>query len=185
MEATMSTLALSSVPSDTLVLPEWFAVYVMPRHEKRIAEHFRVRQIEHFLPLYQARRNWKDGSKVTLQLPLFPNYIFVQTPRHRRVRALEVPGVLSIVGKRDASVISDEYIDSLRKTVKFGNVEPHPYLSAGALVRVKSGIMAGVQGIVLRKKASFRVVLSLELIMRSVAVEVDIDDLEPVLARPA
>src|SRR5438132_11773155 len=78
--------------------PEWYAVYVIAKHEKRIAQHFQNRQIEHFLPLYEVRRKWRDGSKVTLQLPLFPSYIFVQTARARRVAALEVPGVLSVVG---------------------------------------------------------------------------------------
>lgn len=165
------------IPVESSALPEWFAIYVMPRHEKRIAEHLRARQIEYFLPLYQARRIWKDGSKVTVQLPLFPSYLFVRTTRSQRGRALEVPGVLSVVGKRESSVISETYIDSLCKAVESGKVEPHPYIAAGALVRIQSGALAGLQGIVLRQKSSCRVVLSLELIMRSVAVEVDIADL--------
>jgi transcription antitermination factor NusG len=161
-------------------LPEWFAIYVMPRHEKRIAEHLCVRQIDYFLPLYEVRHKWKDGSKVTLQLPLFPGYIFVRAVRSRRVAALEVPGVLSVVGKRDASQIPDTYVHWLREGLRLGKVEPHPYLPAGTLVRVKSGIMAGTRGVLLRRKSSCRIVLTLELIMQSVAVEVDIDDIEPV-----
>jgi transcription antitermination factor NusG len=176
----VSALPVSPVVPDAAALPEWYAVYVMPRHEKRIAEHFHARQIEHFLPLYEARHKWKDGSKVTLQLPLFPGYVFVRTARNRRTRALEVPGVLSVVGTRDASRIQDAYIHSLREGLRLGKVEPHPYLVAGAVVRVKSGVMAGMQGVLLRRKGGCRIVLTLDLIMKSVAVEVDMDDLEPV-----
>lgn len=172
------------VPSNSVdakaAMPEWYAVYVVARHEKRVAEHFRNRHIEHFLPLYEVRRKWRDGSKVTLQLPLFPSYLFVQTARNERVSALEVPGVLSVVGKKDTSRISDAYIESLREGLRLGKVEPHPYLVEGERVRVKRGIMAGMQGILLRKKGGFRLVLTLDLIMKSVALEVDIEDVEPV-----
>lgn len=177
MEPAISTPAPDFATAEACSLPEWFAVYVMSRHEKRIAEHLKIRQIEHFLPLYEARRKWKDGSKVILQLPLFPNYLFVRTLRNQRGRALEVPGVLSAVGKRESSVIPETYIDSLQKAVTFGKVEPHPYLGTGSMVRVGAGPMAGLQGIVVRQKSGCRVVLSLDLIMRSVAVEVDIADL--------
>jgi len=177
MEPVMSAITPVFFPSESSSPSEWFAIYVMTRHEKRITEHLRIRQIEYFLPLYPARRQWKDGSKVTVQLPLFPNYLFVRTLRNQRGRVLEVPGVLSAVGKRESSVISDIYIDSLRQAVGSGKVEPHPYLATGVLVRVRSGILAGLQGIVLRQKSNCRVVLSLELIMRSVAVEVNLADL--------
>jgi transcription antitermination factor NusG len=177
MEPIMSTLTPDLVPAERCAVPEWFAIYVMPRHEKRIAEHLQVRQIEYFLPLYEARRKWRDGSKVTVQLPLFPSYLFVRALRGQRGRALEVPGVLSAVGKRESSVISETCIDSLRTAVSLGKVEPHPYLATGAFVRIRSGALAGLQGIVVRQKSSCRVVLSLELIMRSMAVEVDIADL--------
>lgn len=177
MESIMSAVPPALVPSESCAAPEWFAIYVMSRHEKRIAEHLRVRQIEHFLPLYGARHTWKDGSKVTVQLPLFPGYLFVRTLRGQRGRALEVPGVLSAVGKRESSVIAESYVDALRKAVTLGKVEPHPYLATGAFVHIRSGALAGLQGIVVRQKSSCRVVLSLELIRRSVAVEVDIADL--------
>ncbi len=177
MEPILATTAPDFLSAEGCALPEWFAIYVMPRHEKRIAEHLRVRQIEYFLPLYEARHRWKDGSKVTVQLPLFPSYLFVRTIRSQRGRALEVSGVLSAVGKRELSVIPETYIDSLRKAVNCGKVEPHPYLAAGKLVRVRSGVLEGLQGIVLRQKSSCRVILSLQLIMSSVAVEVDIADL--------
>ena len=173
----MSTVDPNFVPSQGCVLPEWFAIYVMPRHEKRVAEYLQVRQVEYFLPLYEVRHKWKDGSTVMVRLPLFPNYLFVRTLRSHRSRALEVPGVLSAVGKRESSVISDTYIDSLRRAATFGKAAPHPYLATGSAVLIRSGMLAGLQGIVIRQKSGCRVVLSLELIMRSIAVEVDIADL--------
>jgi transcription antitermination factor NusG len=177
MEPVMSTFTPEVVPPGNCAVPEWFAIYVMPRHEKRVAQHLQARQIEHFLPLYEIRRKWRDGSNVKVQLPLFPSYLFVRLLRGQRVRALGVPGVFSAVGKRESSIISDNYIDSLRKIVSLGKAEPHPYLAVGTLAHIRFGALAGLQGIVVRQKASCRVILSLELIKRSVAVEVDIADL--------
>lgn len=159
---------------------EWFAVYVVYKHEKRVAEHFLVRELEHYLPLYTAQHKWKDGSKVTLKLPLFPGYIFARTARDLRRRIYEVPGVLSIVGKQDSSTISDSYIQLLREGLPLRNAEPHPGFTIGRRVLIKSGALAGIEGVLVRKKAGFRVVLTVEVIMRSFAVEVDLDEIEPV-----
>ncbi len=182
------TVAISpfdSDPNDTEVLPQWFVVYVMTRHEKRIADHFRLRQIEHFLPLYSTLRRWQDGTKVNLQLPLFPSYVFVRIAHNTRVRVLEVPGVLSLVGcGRHASPVPDLYIESLREGLRLHRIEPHPYLVIGARVRIKRGAMAGIEGVLLQKKSGFRVVLTLDLIMKSVSVEVDLDDVEPTAPQP-
>ena len=158
---------------------EWFAVYVIYKHEKRVAEHFQVRELEHYLPLYTTRHRWKDGSKVTLQLPLFPGYIFARTARDMRRRIYEVPGVLSIVGKQDSSAISDSYIQLLREGLPLRNAEPHPGFPIGRRVRIKSGALTGIEGVLVRKKAGFRVVLTVEVIRRSFAVEVDLDEIEP------
>jgi transcription antitermination factor NusG len=150
-------------------IPEWFAVHCVPNHEKRIAEHFCVRQIEHFLPLFEAQRKRHDGSKTTVRVPLFPTYVFVRIVRTRRVPVLEVPSVLSI---------PDSYIDLLRQGIASHHMQPHPYIAVGTRVRVKSGTMAGAEGVLLRTKGSFRVVMTLELVMKSVALEVDLADLE-------
>ena len=158
----------------------WFAVYTIPRHEKRLAEHFGVRQIEHFLPLYRTLRKWKDGSRITLELPLFPNYIFVRISRRERVRVLQVPGVVSIAGcGRDPVPLPDGEIEALRQGIGLAQVEPHPYLVVGERVRINAGPLAGMEGVLIRKKNSFRVVLTISMIMQSIAVELDIDDLEP------
>ena|SRR6478672_136135 len=157
----------------------WFAVFTTPRHEKQVEEYFRVLEIESFLPLIRAGRRWKDGSKGIVELPLFPSYTFVRIGCGERIPVLSVPGVLSIVGGgRKAMSISDSYIHFLRKGLQEGKIEPHPYLELGTKVRIRSGAMAGMEGILLRKKNDFRVVLTLEMIMKSVKVEVELDNIE-------
>jgi len=160
----------------------WYAVYTSPCHEKQVAEHLAVRDIEHYLPLYQLSRRWKDGRRVILQAPLFPSYLFVYAAHQHRGRILGVPGILSIVGtSRGAIPLPTAEIESLRNGLHLHNATPHPFLTVGERARIRTGSLAGMQGIVLRYKHSTRIVLTLELITRSVAVEVDIADLEPLL----
>ena len=158
----------------------WFAVYTTCRHEKRVAQHMRQREIEYFLPLYLTKRKWRDGSKVVLELPLFPCYIFVRVQRAERAKVLSVPGALAVVNGTggEAAPIPDEAILALRQGIATGRVEPHPLLTVGQRVRVHSGPFAGMSGIIARKKSSFRVVLTLQQIMRSVAIEVEEDQVE-------
>lgn len=166
-------------PTDIGGTQNWFAVYVMPRHEKRVAQLFHVRQIEHFLPLYEVRRKWRDGSWHMVQFPLFPGYLFIRADREKRGSVLAVPGVLWIVGGWAAfSEVSDRYIRFLRDNLAQGKIEPHSDLAVGERVRVKSGAMAGMEGILIRKKGGFRVVVTFELLKRSMAVEIDVSDLE-------
>lgn len=162
----------------------WFAVYTTCRHEKRISQHLTQRYIEHYLPLYRVDRKWRDGSRVTLELPLFPSYIFVRIRRSDRVSVLNVPGALALVGGTggEPASIPDTAIDSLRLGLIEHRIEPHPLLRVGQIARVRSGAFAGMEGVVLRRKSGFRVVLTLEQIMQSIAIEVDEDDLEPVAA---
>lgn len=162
----------------------WFAVYTNSRHEKYVARHFDERQIENFLPLYQKLHHWKKRNSVLLQLPLFPNYVFVHTRPQQRTSVLAVPGVLGMVGHGHvASALPEAEIESLRTGLEARKFEPHPYLIAGERVRIIAGSMEGMEGIVLRKKNEMRVVLTLDLIKRSVAVEVDAHDVEPVISR--
>lgn len=160
--------------------PNWFAVYTSPRHEKRVGQYFLQKEIEHYVPLYQARRKWRDGSKVTVDLPLFPGYVFVRIDRSERVRVLQVPGVLSIVGGtgRQPASMPDAEIDALRAGLSLRHAEPHPLLTVGQRARIRSGALAGMVGIVVRQKNSLRVVLTMDLIQQSVAVEVDGSELE-------
>jgi transcription antitermination factor NusG len=160
----------------------WFALYTTCRHEKRIALHLRQREIEHYLPLYRSDRKWRDGSRVTLDLPLFPGYIFVHIKRSERVSVLSVPGALSVVGGTggEPAPVPDSAIEALRSGLQERRIEPHPLLRVGQMARIRSGAFAGMEGVVVRKKSGFRVVLTLEQIMQSIAVEVDEEDLEPI-----
>lgn len=160
--------------------PKWFAVYTSPRHEKRVGQYLRQKEIEHYLPLYQTQRRWSDGSKVTLDLPLFPGYLFVRIDRRERVRVLEVPGVLSFVGGTGRQPVSlpEAEIGSLRAGLSVRRAEPHPLLTVGQRARIRTGALAGMEGIVVRLKNSLRVVLTMDLIRQSVAVEVDGTELE-------
>lgn len=159
---------------------DWFAVYVGARHEKSVGEQFRLRQIEAFLPLYKAVHRWKNGCKVNLELPLFPNYLFVRVDPRERLRVLRVPGVLSMVCcGREPVPVPKAVIESLRTAIALGQIEPHPYLVVGQRVRIKSGVLAGMEGVLVRKKENLRVVLSLDQIMQSAAVEVEGSEVEP------
>lgn len=159
----------------------WFALYTTCRHEKRISQHLSQRAIEHYLPLYRSDRKWRDGSKVTLELPLFPSYIFVHIRRAERVSVLSVPGALAVVGGTggEPAPVPDAAIEALRAGLQEHRIEPHPVLRVGQVARIRSGAFSGMEGVVVRKKGGFRVVLTLEQIMQSVAVEVDENDIEP------
>jgi transcription antitermination factor NusG len=170
------SLGRASVPS-----AGWFALYTTSRHEKRVAEHLGQRQIEHFLPLYHPQRKWKDGSRVTLDLPLFAGYLFVRIPRNERGRVLEVPGALALVMGTggEPAALPDTTIQALRSGLKEREAEPHPLLVCGQRARISSGAFAGLEGVVVRQKNLCRVVLTLDNIMRSFSVELSIVDLEP------
>ena len=170
----MPGLAAAREPS-----ANWFAAYTNSHHEKRVASHFGERQIESFLPLYLALHRWKNRCEVDLDLPLFPNYVFVHIDPRDRVRVLEVPGVSLVGFGRTLAPLSDFEIEALRSCIGQRKIEPHPYLVIGERVRIKAGPMTGMEGVLVRKKSNFRVVLALDVIMQCVAVEVDADDLEP------
>jgi transcription antitermination factor NusG len=167
------------IPGNMEEQRRWFAVFTRSHHEKRVAQYYAERDIEHLLPVSRVMRQWSHYRKVTIELPLFPNYLFVHISRRERTRALEVPGALSLVGQNSVPApLPDLEIESLRETLQLQNCQPHPYLVAGANVRINKGALAGRVGVVLRHKNKCRVVLTLSLIMRSFALEVDAADLE-------
>jgi transcription antitermination factor NusG len=123
----------------------WFALYTRTHHEKRVVEHLKQRGIESYLPLYQAVHTWTHYRKVTLDLPLFPNYLFVLIAPHERVRILEVSGALSFAGNASGpSSLEASEIYSLRSALQLRKCEPHPYLTAGTRARIVAGPFAGV-----------------------------------------
>jgi transcription antitermination factor NusG len=157
----------------------WYALYTCPRHEKRVAEQIERRSFPCFLPLYRSVRRWKDRRK-ELDLALFPGYVFVRMALANRLRVLQLPGVVRLVSFHgQPAPLPAEEIEALQDRLSRGlKIEPHPYLRAGRRVQVRSGPMQGLEGIIVRTKDRCRVVLSIDLIMRSVAVEVDEADLE-------
>ena len=182
----MSTLSLPPItaPSSTGLAEAgsagWYALYTCSRHEKQVAAQLGQRGIEFFLPLYESVRRWKD-RKVNLQLPLFPGYVFVHTLLQRRIEVLNVPGTVRFVAFNGRPVaLPESDLLRLRRGLDHGVcATPHPYLRIGRRVRVRCGPLAGMEGILVRKKERSRIVLSIDLIMRSVAVEVDAADVEP------
>jgi transcription antitermination factor NusG len=167
-------------------VPRWYAVFTMSRHEKQIAWHFDQREIESFLPLYKTKHRWKNRCAVDLELPLFPNYVFVRIDAQERLRVLKVPSVVSIVSTgREPVPVPDHYIVGLQNAILTSGIEPHQGLDVGDKVRITAGAMAGMVGVLDRQKSAFRVVLRLEMIGRSVAVEVDLSDIEPADSAPS
>jgi len=157
----------------------WYAVYVRPRHEKRVHAHLLFQQVECYLPLYRVARRWRNGSKVRIELPLFPGYLFVRIGKWERVGVLSVPGVLSFVGTgSQPAPLPDFEIDALRSGLHLRNFEPYRKLAVGQRVRIKSGSLSGLTGVLVRNAGGLRVVLTVELIQQSVAVEVDEADVE-------
>lgn len=155
----------------------WYALYTSSRREKQVARSLTERQIENFLPLYQAHRRWKKRRPTTLELPLFPNYVFVRAGR--RTSLLSVPGVLSIVGsERQSWTLPNHEIEFFRSSVGILRFEPHPFFQIGDRVRIKNGALAGMDGVILRKENRLRVILTIDAIRSSVAVELDECQLE-------
>jgi transcription antitermination factor NusG len=169
----------SSLPAEYRE-PRWYAAYTAANHEKRVTIQLGQRSIAHFLPQYDSVRRWKD-RRVKLQLPLFPGYVFVHLALRHRLQVLEVPGVSRLVGfNGQPCALPESEIEAVKACLaRRMCVEPHPYLQVGHRVRVKAGPLQGLQGLLVRKKNSARFVMSLDLIMRSVSVEIDVADLEP------
>jgi transcription antitermination factor NusG len=157
----------------------WYAAYSCANHEKNVARQLELRSIESFLPVYERPSRWKDRT-VKLQLPLFPGYVFVRLAIEEKLRVLQVPGVVRLVGfNGHPAPLPEEEMQALREGLGGSlHAEPCPYLQVGRPVRVRSGALQGLKGILLKKKSGYRFVLSMELIQRSIAVEVDAEDLE-------
>jgi transcription antitermination factor NusG len=158
----------------------WYAAYTCAQHEKRVAQQLGQREVECFLPLYSAVHRWKD-RRVRVELPLFPGYVFVRLALQDRLHVLQVPSVVRLVGFGGLpAALPDDQVEILRSGLADRlHAEPHPFLAVGRGVRIVRGPLAGLEGILRRKKNSLRFVVSVELIQRSVAVDVDAADVQP------
>jgi len=163
-----------------LPVERWYAVSVRPKHEKLVARHLEYQGLNCFLPVYRSVRRWKDRRK-ELDMALFPGYVFVNLSLPDRLGVLRAPGALRFVTfQGQPAAIPDSEIRALESSLSAGlRLQPHPYLHQGARVRVKRGPFVGAEGIMIRRKERFRLVLSIDLIMRSVVFEVDEAEVEP------
>jgi transcription antitermination factor NusG len=149
--------------------PAWWALYTRHQHEKAVAEMLVCKGLEVFLPLHDSMRRWKDRQKL-LSLPLFPGYVFVRGDLSRRLQVVTTPGVHMILSRGDQiALVPEDEILAIRRAV----------LKCGERVRVTRGSLEGVEGILVRKKNLYRLVLSVDMLARSVGVEVDASDVEP------
>ena len=157
----------------------WYAAQTCANHEKRVHEQLLQRTVEAYLPLYASMRRWKD-RRIQLELPLFPGYVLVRLALKDRLRVLQTPSVVRLVGFGGQPIpLPDRDVEALRQGLNGEiKVEPYPYLKVGQRVKVKSGPLQGLEGILIRKKNISRLVISIDLIMRSVAVELDAAELE-------
>ena len=173
MVATGNTIDVENV--------QWFALQVRSQHEKTVASTLREKGYEEFLPLCQIKRRWSDRVK-RLEAPLFPGYVFCRFDVQKRLPILVTPGVRFIVGVGKIPFpIDNSEIAALQSIVKSGlPAEPWPFLKIGQRVRIEQGSLEGIEGILLTPKSSYRLVVSVTLLQRSVAVEVDRDWVIPV-----
>ena len=164
----------------------WNAVYTRHQHEKAAAESFASHGFEVFLPVHEVVRQWKDRMK-KLSVPLFPCYVFLRGLSERRLQVLSTPGVHSIVMFAGLpAAIPEAEIDAIRRALGSRlRVELHPFLRSGDWVRIKSGPLAEIEGILVRRKNSCRLILSAGLLEKSIAVEVDASCVEPIPHRAA
>ena len=159
----------------------WYAVRVRPRFEKMVASALVTKGYEGFLPLYRHRSRWADRIR-EVRLPLFPGYLFCRFDINHRLPILVTPGVMHVVGIGKAPhPVEDEEIAALQAVVISGlQAEPRSYLTVGRKVRVEVGPLAGVEGILTALKGVSRLVLSVNLLQRSVSVEIEESWIVPV-----
>ena len=153
---------------------QWNALHTRYQHERTVETLLVAKGFETFLPTYERVRRWKDRNKRIAEA-LFPGYLFVANVHDRRLRVLDTPGVCDLVSVAGIpATIPNHEIEAIRKSVADpSKVEPHPFLKSGDLLRVEWGPLAGVEGILLRAKDAFRLVVSIEILGRAAAVEID------------
>ena len=178
---TDSIVATTSGSHESLLVAEWYALQTRPRHEKVVKYSLESSGIETFLPVCPQIRSWSDRKKV-VEFPLFPGYIFARTnwSMQARARVFQTNGVIAFVGPRkEATPIPEQQIDAVRSLIgSQAECRPHPYLSVGQRVRIRSGALQGLEGILVRVAGDHSLVVSVDLIHRSVAFRLDGYELE-------
>jgi transcription antitermination factor NusG len=165
--------------AEILQQPFWYAIHTRSRHEKVVRDQLEAKGIIHLLPLHHKRSKWKDRVKL-IEVPLFGGYLFGYFALQEKLHVLTTVGVARLVGINGTPVpVPEEQIEAVRTMVERKlPYDPHPYLKEGMRVRVKRGPLAGAEGILLSKKKQYRFVISIDLIQKSVAVDIDSADVE-------
>ncbi len=164
----------------SLEQPYWYAIQTRSRHEKVVRDQLAAKSITHLLPLWRKRSIWKDRVK-HVEVPLFGGYLFGYFALQDKIAVLETVGVARLVGINGRAVpIPEEQIAAVRTMMEHRlPCSPYPYLVEGMRVRIKSGLLAGAEGILIAKKQRHRLVISLDIIFQAVAVDVDSAEVEP------
>ena len=163
----------------------WYAIQTRSRHEKMVRDQLAAKSITHLLPLWRKRSIWKDRVKF-VDVPLFSGYLFGYFALQDKVAVLETVGVARLVGiNGKAMTIPEEQIAAVRTMMEHRlPCSPHPYLVEGMRVRIKCGLLAGAEGILIEKRQRHRLVISMDIIHQAVAVDVDSAEVEPLGPRP-
>lgn len=176
VENTKPTETSMQMPCITAVGRSWFAVQTRPRYERKVNTELQEKGVQAFLPLHSEIHQWSDRKR-TVEMPLFPGYIFVRVApsAEDRVRVLRTNGVINFVGARNmGAVIPDSEIDSVKSVVKSGLAfKPHPHLEIGQRVYVRGGCLDGVQGVLTAVNGDRGLVVSVNLIQRSIAMRIE------------
>ena len=165
---------------DHLEQPCWYALHTRSRHEKVARDQLSAKGITNLLPLWHKRSKWKDRIKM-VELPLFRGYMFGYFPLKQKLDVLQSIGIVRIVGFNGHPIpVPEEQIQAVQTMVQQRlHYDPHPFLEEGMRVRVKRGVLAGAEGILVTKKQHYRLVIGVDLIQQSVAVDIDSADVEP------
>ncbi|MBZ5489563.1 MAG: UpxY family transcription antiterminator [Acidobacteriia bacterium] len=151
----------------------WFAIQVRPRHEFASARILRNKGFEEFVPAYSAKRQWSDRQK-QIEVPLFAGYVFCKFHPVKKLPIINTAGVIRVVGTHQGpAAIADQEINAIRKIVESGEqIRPHPYIAVGSRIRIEEGPMAGVEGIFMGEKKGSEMIISIDLLQRSISLQI-------------
>ena len=171
---------MKAVSAERLEQPCWYALHTRSRHEKVARDQLTAKGITNLLPLWRKRSVWKDRVKM-IDVPLFSGYMFGYFPLQHKLEVLQTVGVVRIVGLNGQPIpVPEEQIQAVQAMITHRlHYDPSPFLQEGMRVRVKRGVLTGAEGILVSKKQHYRLVISVDLIQKSVAVDIDSADVEP------
>jgi transcription antitermination factor NusG len=176
-EPASARLGRTHVDESTHEVP-WHVLHVRSNCEKQVARYLAIHSVENFLPLYMDRVRWSDRTVVT-ERPLFPGYVFARFLPGLRIAVISAPGVTRSLGDDEQHLVRDEEIDRIRKALVGGYIlRPHPHLSVGTRVRVRSGVFEGVEGLVSELRERSIVIFAQEAVRQSFSIELDKHNLE-------